>query len=406
MEAYLDFEKPIVSLEKKLQDLRELARQEGVDFTQEIAILEKKVASLIVETFAKLTPWQRVQLSRHPNRPYTRDYVDALFPDFMELQGDRTFSDDQAILGGVATWAPPGAKAPRVPVMIIGHQKGRTTKQKMERNFGMAKPDGYRKAMRLMQLAERARMPVLCFIDTPGAYPGIEAEERGQSQAIAESILMMSGLKVPIAAIVIGEGGSGGALAVGVADKVLICEYSTYSVISPESCASILWSDSSLAESASEKMKMNAPDLMRLGVVDGIIPEAKGGNHRDIPQACACVGKGLVEYFDGMIAAYMDCLGETGETNLPASEASESKAAKAKKPAAKSAKSTSNGKTKAPARAAKASSNGANGSNGAHSHASYEGFTVQSMLDARLKKFRNIGTFALAIAPSREDDDE
>ena len=396
MEAYLDFEKPIVSLEKKLQDLRELARQEGVDFTQEIAILEKKVASLIVETFAKLTPWQRVQLSRHPNRPYTRDYVDALFPDFMELQGDRTFSDDQAILCGVATWAPPGAKAPKVPVMIIGHQKGRTTKQKMERNFGMAKPDGYRKAMRLMQLAERARMPVLCFIDTPGAYPGIEAEERGQSQAIAESILMMSGLKVPITSIVIGEGGSGGALAIGVADKVLICEYSTYSVISPESCASILWSDSSLAESASEKMKMNAPDLMRLGVVDAIIPEAKGGNHRDIPAACAAVGKGLVEHFDGMIAAYMACLGTNGETSMgslaaPAEPESKASSSKSKKPAAKSAKNGSNGKTKAPAKAAKASD--------------FENFTVEGMLANRLRKFRGIGTFALANAPSRDDDE-
>jgi acetyl-CoA carboxylase carboxyl transferase subunit alpha len=274
MEAFFDFEKPIVNLEKKLQDLRELAKQEGVDFTHEISILENKVVQLIDETYAKLTPWQKVLLSRHPSRPYTRDYIDLIFPDFMELHGDRTFGDDQAVLGGTATWN-------ETPVMIIGHQKGRTTKQKMERNFGMAKPEGYRKAMRLMHLADRCKMPIVTLIDTPGAYPGLEAEERGQSQAIAESIELMFGLNVPIVAIVIGEGGSGGALAIGVANQVLMQEYSTYSVISPESCASILWSDSSLAERASERLKMNPPDLLRLGVIDTIIPEPKGGAHRD-----------------------------------------------------------------------------------------------------------------------------
>src|SRR3954463_13074697 len=200
MEAFFDLEKPIVNLEKKLVDLRELAKQEGVDFAAEISILEKKVSALIDETYAKLTPWQRVQLSRHPSRPYTRDYVDLLFPDFMELHGDRTFSDDPALLAGIATWPPAldGAQpdADRSPVLIIGHQKGRTTKQKMERNFGMVRPDGYRKAIRLLKLANRAQMPVLTFIDTPGAYPGLEAEERGQSQAIAESIEVMFGLSV------------------------------------------------------------------------------------------------------------------------------------------------------------------------------------------------------------------
>ena len=184
MEAFFEFEKPIVNLEKKLQDLRELAKQEGVDFGDEIKILEKKVAQLIDETYAKLTPWQKVQLSRHPGRPYTRDYVDLLFPDFMELHGDRTFGDDQAMLGGVATWPPAGVECDpekRIPILILGHQKGRNTKQKMERNFGMVKPEGYRKAMRLMKLADRAKMPIITFIDTPGAYPGIEAEERGQA---------------------------------------------------------------------------------------------------------------------------------------------------------------------------------------------------------------------------------
>ncbi|MGZ3687224.1 MAG: acetyl-CoA carboxylase carboxyltransferase subunit alpha [Bdellovibrionota bacterium] len=297
MEAFFDFEKPIVNLEKKLQDLRELAKQEGVDFTKEIVVLEKKVEQLIDDTYAKLTPWQRVQLSRHPNRPYTRDYVDALFPDFMELHGDRTFGEDQAILGGIATWKD-------ASILILGHQKGRTTKQKMERNFGMAKPEGYRKAMRLMTLAERSKMPILTFIDTPGAYPGLEAEERGQSQAIAESIQFMFGLTVPIISIVIGEGGSGGALAIGVANQVLMQEYSTYSVISPESCASILWSDSSLAERASEKLKMNPPDLLRLGVIDGVITEPKGGAHRDWAKACELVRAELEKQLDPLWKTY------------------------------------------------------------------------------------------------------
>lgn len=273
MDAFFDFEKPIVSLEKKLQDLRDLSNQEGVDFGQEIQILEKKVNQLIDQTYAKLSPWQRVQLSRHPNRPYTRDYIDALFPDFLELQGDRTFGDDQAILGGVATWK-------GRPILILGHQKGRSTKQKMERNFGMARPEGYRKAMRLMELAERTRMPILTLIDTPGAYPGMDAEERGQSQAIAESIRLMFGLSVPVVSLVIGEGGSGGALAIGIANRVLMQEYSVYSVISPESCASILWSDSTLAERAAEKLKMTPSDLFKLGIIDEIVPEPKGGAHR------------------------------------------------------------------------------------------------------------------------------
>lgn len=296
MEAFFDFEKPIVNLEKKLVDLRELAKQEGVDFTNEITVLEKKVAQLIDETYAKLSPWQKVQLSRHPTRPYTRDYIDQIFPDFMELHGDRCFGDDQALLGGIATWK-------GTPILILGHQKGRTTKQKMERNFGMAKPEGYRKAMRLMSLAERCQMPILTFIDTPGAYPGLEAEQRGQSQAIAESIELMFSLTVPIVTVVIGEGGSGGALAIGVANRVLMQEYSTYSVISPESCASILWSDSSLAERASERLKMNPPDLLKFGVIDSIIPEPKGGAHRDPLEAAKLLRNAIDDALGELVAA-------------------------------------------------------------------------------------------------------
>ncbi len=294
MEAFFDFEKPIVTLEKKLVDLRELSQQEGVDFSAEIAILEKKVTQLIDQTYARLTPWQKVQLSRHPNRPYTRDYVDALFPDFMEMRGDRAFGDDQAILGGV------GSRQGQ-PVMILGHQKGRSTKQKMERNFGMARPEGYRKAMRLMELADRARMPIVTFIDTPGAYPGLDAEERGQSQAIAESIRMMFGLTVPVIAIVIGEGGSGGALAIGVANRVLMQEYSVYSVISPESCASILWSDSGLAERAADRLKMTPSDLLRLKVIDGVLPEPKGGAHRDWKITFEETGRALDEHLSSLL---------------------------------------------------------------------------------------------------------
>jgi acetyl-CoA carboxylase carboxyl transferase subunit alpha len=278
MEAHFDFEKPIATLEKKLQDLRELSSQEGMDLSEEIALLEKRVHALIEETYLKLSSWQKVQLSRHPNRPYTKDYLEALYPSFMELHGDRAYSDDQAIIGGVAD-------TPSGPILILGHQKGRTTKQKMERNFGMAKPEGYRKAIRLMDLANRSGMPILTLIDTPGAYPGIETEERGQAQAIAESIQFMFTLKVPVVAVVIGEGGSGGALALGVANRVFMQEYSTYSVISPEGCASILWSDATLAERASEKLKMGPSDLLKSGVIDGMIPEPKGGAHRDWAEA-------------------------------------------------------------------------------------------------------------------------
>ncbi len=305
MEAVFDFEKPIVNLEKKLQDLKELAKQEGVDFSAEIRLLEQKVITLIDDTYSKLTPWQRVQLSRHPGRPYSRDYIDLIFPDFMELHGDRTFGDDQAILAGIAHWnfespEKPGEFKP-VSVLILGHQKGRTTKQKMERNFGMARPEGYRKAARLMQMANRFKMPILTLIDTPGAYPGMEAEERGQSQAIAENIQLMFGLDVPILTLVIGEGGSGGALAIGVGNRVVMQEYGTYSVISPESCASILWSDSSLAEKASEKLKMSANELLRFEIIDEIAPEPKGGAHRDWPLAAELLKQTIARNLNPLI---------------------------------------------------------------------------------------------------------
>ncbi len=296
MEPLLEFEKPIAALEQKILELRELAEREKTDFSHEVASLEEKVKILTQETFSKLTAWQRVQLSRHPSRPYMKDYVTTLFPDFMELHGDRTFGEDPAITGGIATWPKTGT-----PIVIIGHQKGRTTKQKILQNFGMPKPEGYRKAIRLMELANRFQLPLLTLIDTPGAYPGIEAEERGQSAAIAQSLLTMFDLEIPVLAVIIGEGGSGGALALSVADKILMQEYSIYAVISPESCASILWSDPSLAEQASEKLKLSPQELLKLKVIDGIIPEPPGGAHRNLEQATALLWKALQKHFGPMI---------------------------------------------------------------------------------------------------------
>lgn len=361
MEAFFDFEKPIVALEKKLQDLREIAKQEGVDFGNEIKLLEKRVAALIDETYSNLNAWQRVQLSRHPNRPYARDYVDALFPDFQEICGDRTFGDDPAILGGIATFND-------VPVMILANQKGRTTKQKMERSFGMAKPEGYRKAIRLMKMAHRARMPILTLIDTPGAFPGIEAEERGQAQAIAESIRTLFEVDVPIYALVIGEGGSGGALALGVADHVSMLEYSIYSVISPESCAAILFSDASHAEDTAEKMRITPPDLMKMGVIDSVIDEPLGGAHRDWEDCFQKVGAALKKGFVPMIEAFAASLGSP--------TAPEKKAKTVAKSTAK--KKIATKKTKA-----------ASG----------------DLRESRLEKFRKIGKFALAHTPDSGFDD-
>ena len=298
MENFFEFEKPIIAMEKKLEELREIALSDDVDLSREILNLETKLKQLIESTYSDLSTWQRVQLSRHPNRPYTLDYWETLFPDFQELHGDRAFGEDAALVCGTATWELSGKK---VPIVLIGHQKGRTTKQKVERNFGMARPEGYRKAIRLFQLAERFRLPVITFIDTPGAYPGMDAEERGQSQAIAESILEMFKLTVPTCSVVIGEGGSGGALAIGIGNRVLMQEFSTYSVISPESCASILWSDSTQAPRAAERLKITAKDLDKMKLVDSVIPEPNGGAHRDKVGAIESLKKNLEKNFGPLV---------------------------------------------------------------------------------------------------------
>lgn len=273
-DGWLDFEQPIVRLERRIEDLRQLAREDKVELTEELRRLERKTQRLTHEIYSRLTPWQRVQLARHPRRPYTLDYVHRIFTGFTELHGDRLFGDDKAIVGGLA-WLE-GA-----PVVVIGHQKGRNTKENLERNFGMAHPEGYRKALRLMRLAARFDRPILTIIDTPGAYPGIQAEERGQSVAIAENLFEMARLPVPIVAVVIGEGGSGGALALGVADAVLMLENAIYSVISPEGCAAILWQDRSKTEIAATALRLTAQDLLEFGLIDAVIPEPVGGAHRD-----------------------------------------------------------------------------------------------------------------------------
>jgi acetyl-CoA carboxylase carboxyl transferase subunit alpha len=271
----LDFERPIIDLEKKIEELRQLSTApSAIDFGEEIRRLEKKAKKLQEEIFADLSAWQKVQLSRHPARPYTLDYVGMLFEDFVELHGDRAFADDDSIVGGMARFE--GRE-----VLVLGHQKGRSTKENMRRNFGMSRPEGYRKALRLMQLAARFGRPIITFIDTPGAYPGLGAEERGQAEAIAHNLEIMSQLETPIIATVIGEGGSGGALALGVSDRILMLEYAIYSVISPEGCASILWKDQAKVGTAAEELKLTAPDLIKLGVCDEIVKEGAGGAHRD-----------------------------------------------------------------------------------------------------------------------------
>ncbi len=270
---YLDFEKPILELEGKINELRAISSGENMDLQDEIQKLEKKADKLIVDIFSKLTPWERTQLSRHPQRPYALDYIQSIFESFKELHGDRNFSDDPAIIGGIGI-------LDHQPMMIIAHQKGRSTKEKVWRNFGMPKPEGYRKALRLMRIADRFKLPIICLIDTPGAYPGVGAEERGQSEAIAKNIMIMSELATPIISIVIGEGGSGGALAIGVSDKILMLEYSIYSVISPESCAAILWRSSDKAELAAKSLRLTAPEVFQLKIADELIPEPKGGAHR------------------------------------------------------------------------------------------------------------------------------
>ncbi|MGB2696989.1 MAG: acetyl-CoA carboxylase carboxyltransferase subunit alpha [Candidatus Zixiibacteriota bacterium] len=271
---FLDFERPIVELERKIRDMRDFASEEKVDFTEEIEVLEKKLKRLQNDIYSNLTPWQRVQLARHPLRPHSLDYITLLTKDFLELHGDRNFRDDKAVVSGFA-------KIDEKPVMIIGQQKGRDTKQKLWRNFGMMHPEGYRKALRLMRLAAKFKKPIIILVDTPGAYPGIGAEERGQAEAIARNLREMSSLPVPIIINIIGEGASGGALGIGVGDRILMLENAWYSVISPEGCAAILWRDSAKAPQAAEALKLTAMDLLKLRVIDKIIPEPLGGAHRN-----------------------------------------------------------------------------------------------------------------------------
>lgn len=272
--SFLDFEQPIAELEAKIESLRLSQEGSPVDISQEIALLESKSQQLTKEIYAKLTPWQTAQVARHPQRPYTLDYVRLIFSDFEELHGDRAFADDHAIVGGLARF---NGK----PVMVIGHQKGSDTKEKLYRNFGMPRPEGYRKALRLMRLAEKFGIPLMTFIDTPGAYPGIDAEERGQSEAIGRNLYEMAGLRIPVIVTVIGEGGSGGALAIGVGDVVQMLQYATYSVISPEGCASILWKSAEKASEAAEIMGITASRLKGLGLIDKVVHEPVGGAHRD-----------------------------------------------------------------------------------------------------------------------------
>ncbi|MDA5108265.1 MULTISPECIES: acetyl-CoA carboxylase carboxyl transferase subunit alpha [Brevibacillus] len=288
MAGELPFEKPLVELQEKIKELRRFTEEKGIDFSDEVVRLEKKAKDLAEQIYGNLTPWQRVQIARHPERPTTLDYIHHIFTDFLEVHGDRCFGDDLAIVGGIA-------KLDGRPVTVVGHQKGKDTKENISRNFGMAHPEGYRKALRIMQQADKFGRPIICFINTSGAYPGKAAEERGQSEAIARNLREMAGFRVPIICVVIGEGGSGGALAIGVGNRVYMLENSTYSVISPEGAAAILWKDASLAMRAAETMKITAPDLLELGVIDGIIEEPFGGAHRDVVQQASHVKAKLLE---------------------------------------------------------------------------------------------------------------
>ena len=285
---YLDFEKPIESLVEKLTQTKELGKEGEVDVANTIMDLERKIKEERKKIYKNLSAWEKVQMSRHPQRPYSLEYINNLTKgDFIELHGDRSFGDDRALVGGLA-------KIGNYSVVVIGHEKGRTTEEKLEHNFGMPQPEGYRKAGRLMKLAERFEIPIVTFIDTPGAYPGIDSEERGQSEAIASNLEIMSNLRTPILVNVIGEGGSGGALAIGVGDMISMMEYSTYSVASPEACASIVWRDPSMAPQAAEAMKLNSENLLNLGLIDEIIEEPLGGAHRDPDQAATSIKKSII----------------------------------------------------------------------------------------------------------------
>jgi acetyl-CoA carboxylase carboxyl transferase subunit alpha len=288
--TFLDFEQPIAELEQRIEELRFVQDDSAVDISEEIQRLGKKSQALTKEIYAKLTPWQVAQVARHPQRPYTLDYVGMLFTGYEELHGDRSFAEDASIVGGLARFD-------GVPCVVIGHQKGRDTKEKILRNFGMPKPEGYRKALRLMKLGEKFELPVFTFVDTPGAYPGIDAEERGQSEAIGRNLYAMAALRTPIITTIIGEGGSGGALAIAVGDVTLMLQYATYSVISPEGCASILWKSADMAPEAAETLGITASRLKTLGLVDKVVAEPLGGAHRDPQGAAQSLKKALAEAF-------------------------------------------------------------------------------------------------------------
>jgi len=301
---FLDFEQPIAELEAKIEELRYVGDDTEINIGDEISRLKEKCKSLTETIFNKLTPWQTSQLARHPQRPYSFDYIDRIFTDFQQLHGDRAYGDDKAIVGGMA-------RLEGRPVMVIGHQKGRDTKEKIKRNFGMPRPEGYRKALRLMKLAERFKLPVITFIDTPGAYPGIGAEERGQSEAIARNLFEMAALKTPIICTVIGEGGSGGALAIGVGDKVMMLKYSTYSVISPEGCASILWKSADKAQDAAEALGITSDRLKQLELIDGIIDEPLGSAYRDVETTARNIKQALLNSLENLDQMGLDKLLET-----------------------------------------------------------------------------------------------
>ena len=289
----LDFEKPLVEIQEKIARLEEFSKENGVDMTAQITDLQEQLKDKKTEIFENLTPWQRVSLARHPKRPYSLDYIERITTDFMELKGDRVYGNDEAIIGGFA-------KLDGAPVMILAHQKGRDLKERNQRNFGMAHPEGYRKALRLMKVAEKAKCPVLCIIDTPGAFPGIASEERHVGEAIAVNLKEMFNIKVPIVCVVIGEGGSGGALGIGIGNKVLIMENAYYSVISPEGCAGIIWKDGSRAEEAAEAMKITSSHLLDLKVVDGVIKEPIGGAHKDYDEAAGLLKDAVNREFSAL----------------------------------------------------------------------------------------------------------
>jgi acetyl-CoA carboxylase carboxyl transferase subunit alpha len=301
--SFLDFEQPIAELEAKIEELGHVTADDKVNIEDEMAKLRAKSRALTRSIFSNLTPWQITQLARHPQRPYTLDYIGTIFSDFHELHGDRMYADDTAIVGGLA-------RLEGATVMIIGHQKGRDTKERVRRNYGMPKPEGYRKALRLMKMAERFGLPLITLIDTPGAYPGVGSEERGQSEAIARNLFEMSMLRTPIIAVVIGEGGSGGALAIGVCDRLLMLQFSTYSVISPEGCASILWKSADKKEIAADALNLTAARLRDLGLVDEVLPEPLGGAHRDAAMMSDALRTGIITHLGQLRALSLDALVE------------------------------------------------------------------------------------------------